>query len=101
MTDTLKNLAKGVLGSTSAPLYTVPANTIAIVKEIILANKTAGAVTATVTFDNIIIVPAKSIPANDALVIELHSIIEAGKVIAGSAGAGASIDYYISGIEVA
>jgi hypothetical protein len=35
------------------------------------------------------------------LVVELHSIVEGGVVIAGLAGTAAAIDAYISGIEVA
>lgn len=101
MADTLKQLYKGTLGTSSATLYTVPASTTAIIKEIVLANKTATDATATITFDGVNIVPAKKVPANDALVVELHSIMPTATIIAGLAGTASAIDIYVSGIEVA
>lgn len=100
MADTLKNLYKGTLGTSSTTLYTVPASTKTIVKEIVLCNKTASAATATVSFGGINVVAGKSIPANDSLIIEYHSIMEAGTIIAGFAGTASTIDIYISGVEV-
>jgi len=98
--DTLKTLYSGTLGTASASLYTVPASTTTIIKEIILCNKTSSAVTATITFDGINIVGGKSIAANDTLVIELHSILLAGKIIAGLSNTASAVDCFISGIEV-
>ena len=100
MVDTLKQLYKGTLGTGSATLYTVPTLTTAIIKEIVLANKTVTDVATTITFDGINIVAGKKVPANDSLVIELHSIIPASAIIAGLAGVATSIDVYVSGIEV-
>lgn len=100
MADTLKMLAKGTLGTVSATLYTAPASTKAIVKEIVLCNKTATDATATITFDGTNVVWTKTVPLKDSLVIPLTSIIEADKIIAGLAGTTTAIDYYISGIEV-
>lgn len=99
--DTLKNLYKGTLGTSSATLYTVPSNTKVIIKEIILCNKTATDATATITFDGCNIISSKTVPKNDSYVVEFHSILETGKIIAGLASAGTAIDVYISGIEVA
>jgi hypothetical protein len=101
MADTLKTLYKGTLGTGSATLYAVPASTTTIVKEIILCNKTASATTASIAFDGGNIVAAKSIPANETLVIELHSILETTKIITGMAGTASAIDVFVSGIEVA
>lgn len=100
MADTLKTLYSGTLGTASATLYTVPASTTAIIKEIVLCNKTASAATATITFDGINIVNGKSIASNDTLVIELHSILATTKILAGLAGTDAAIDCFVSGIEV-
>ena len=100
MADTLKNLYKGTLGTVSATLYTVPVATKTILKEIILCNKTAVDATATLTLDGATIVGGKTIPKNESYVIELHSIVEAGKILAGLSGTATSIDIYVSGIEV-
>lgn len=100
MTDTLKNLYNGTLGTASATLYTVPALTKTIVKEIVLCNKSATDATATITINGISIVGGKTIPKNETYVIELHSVIETGIIIAGLSGTASVIDTYISGIEV-
>ena len=100
MADTLKNLYNGTLANTSGTLYTVPASTKTILKEIVLCNKTATDATATITINGITIVGGKTVSANDSFVIEFHSIIEAGIIIAGLAGTASAIDCYISGIEV-
>lgn len=101
MADTLKNLYTGTLTDSSADLYTVPALTKTIITEVVLANKTAGAVSGSILIGTTNIVPAKSIPANDALVIKLYTVLEAAEVIKGLAGAATSIDCRISGVEVA
>lgn len=101
MADTLKNLYSGELGTVSATLYTVPVSTTTIVKEIILANKTATATTATIKFAGSNIIATKSIPSNDTLIVPLTSILIAGALIEGLAGTATAIDCYISGIEVA
>lgn len=101
MADTLKRLSNSTLGTSSGTLYTVPTLTKAIVKEIVLCNKTATDATATITFNGFTVVGAKTVPKNDTLVIELHTIMEAGTIIAGLAGTASAIDCYISGIEVA
>jgi hypothetical protein len=100
MADTLKRLTKGTLGTTSATLYTVPASTKTILKEIILCNKTATDATVTITIDGATIIGAKTVTKNDTYVIEFHSVIETGITITGLAGTTNAIDYYISGIEV-
>lgn len=100
MADTLKNLYKGTLASTSATLYTVPTSTKTILKEIVLCNKTATDATVTITIDSTNIICGKIIPKNDTYIVEFHSIIETGKIIAGLSGTASAIDIYISGIEV-
>ena len=100
MADTLKRLAGGTLTNTSATLYTAPASTTTIIKELVLCNKTAAAVTATIAFNSVNVVCGKSIAANDSLVIPFTSIVHATNAITGLAGSNSAIDYYISGIEV-
>lgn len=96
-----KSLFGGTLGTTSATLYTAPATPgYAIITEIILANKTATVATATITRNGINIVAAKSVPANDSLVIPLKTIVGAGEIVAGLSGTASAIDCTISGIEV-
>jgi hypothetical protein len=101
MAKTLKKLFNGTLTDSSGTKYTVPALTTTIVKEITLCNYSGAAVTVTVTFDGTKVVGGQSIPAGNTIVIELHSILEAGDIIAGLASANSSVDMMVSGIEVA
>lgn len=100
MADTYKNLYKGTLANTSGTLYTVPVSTQTLITEIVLCNKTTTDATATITIDGTNIICGKTIPKNETYVVELHSIIEASKIIAGLSGTASAIDIYISGIEV-
>lgn len=94
------SIYNGTLGTANATLATVPTAKTYIIKEITLANKTAAAATATIKFDGVNIVPAKSVGANDALVVDLSSVITATKLIEGLAGTASAIDVRISGLEV-
>ena len=100
MAETLKELFDGELTTTSTTLYTVAASATVIVTEIIVANKTATDTSATIRLGNSQVIPNKTIPANDALVVKLYSTLSAGKTITGSAGASSAIDCRISGVEI-
>lgn len=102
----MKNIviAKGTFGATNATLTTVAAGKKFIVKEIILANVTGGNATADLTFDGVRILKGKEVYANDNLFLSLSAVIDAAggaKTIQGQASAASTIDYYISGVEVA
>ena len=102
MADTYKKLASGTLGTESAPLYTAPVGGPAIVQSILLCNKTAGDLHVTLTAAAVNVVYQHVVPANDTLVLSgLGLILDAEAVIAGLAEAAASVDYYISGLEMA
>lgn len=100
MASTEVRIYRGTLGTSSTTLGTVPASKKWIITEIWLANKTGTATTATITLGGTTLVPAKQIPANDALPIPCKTLALASEVIAGFAGAGSAIDCVISGVEV-
>lgn len=102
MATVSKRLCKGVLGAANATLYTVPAATATYVKAITLCNKTASDVTATIKLASIEVVCTYTIFAYGTITIPfLDQIMEAAELIEGSASAADSINYYISGKEVA
>ena len=105
MSDTLKRLASGTLGSADTNKYSVPANTNTILKEIILANTLSTDQTVTVkindTLVDTVIISNKTIAANDTYVIELHTILPAGGILKGSCSTVNGVSFYASGIEVA
>ena len=87
-------------------LYTVPANTQVIVKEIILANTSAVPVPVTISAGSTTgvadrIVPASPVPANSTVVLSLSTVLNAGETITGGAATAAVVGAAISGVEVA
>ena len=102
MATTDKRLCSGTLDDESATLYTVPAATTTIVKAITLCNKTANEARVTIKFDGIEVFASHMIAGYDSITIPfLDQILEAGELIAGHASAVDSINYYISGKEIA
>jgi hypothetical protein len=101
MGSALKVLGSGSLTTSSATMATASNGVKTIVKEVVLANSnSASALNAIVTFNAVVVIPNKSIPLNDALVIKMSSILSSGNLIAGYASSGTNVSYYISGIEV-
>lgn len=95
------------LGTTISTIYTVPSATSTIVKQILIANVTSTAATATVHF-----VPSAgsasssnkifgeiTISANSTQVIDLSTILPTGATIQALAGAANSINIHASGVE--
>jgi hypothetical protein len=100
MATVSKVLARTTAATTSTTLYTTPAGTTTIVTNIVIANPTTAAVTATVTLDAVDLVPAVSIAANSLFAFDLKQVLPAADVIAGFASS-TSVTFHISGVEVA
>ena len=99
MAVTAKKLASGTFGTSSATLYTAPAATQGIVKNIKVCNKNASAAKyVTILFDGVEVVYQHSIAAKDTINIPCSDVIEATKLITGLAES-ADVTYYISGYE--
>jgi hypothetical protein len=100
MATTSKALARGAFGTSSATLYTVPSATTAVVTNIVIANTAGSAGTFTLSLDGVSMATTVSIPANSITTIDLKQVLSAADVIAGQASA-TSINYHISGVEIA
>lgn len=101
MLDTPQQMVRTTLGTTSATLGTVPTGTAWIVRNVVLANNTATAATATLTFAGSTIVPGVSVPANGVVTFDFAQVLPAGSVIAGLSGTASSVICHIAGIQVA
>lgn len=100
MATSTKALARTAAATTSTTLYTVPAGSSAVVTNIVIANPTTAAVTATVALDSISLVPAVSIAANSVFGFDLKQVLAATKTITGFASS-TSVTFHISGVEIA
>lgn len=107
MAADLSVVLEGTLATTSTALnsggsaYTVPASRKLIILEMSLVNKTATDATATITSSSgTTLFPGKTVPKNDGYLQTRQTQILAGKQVMGLSGTSASIDYYLSCLEV-
>ena len=108
MTTTVKQLGQSAMSATAnTTLYTTPASTKTIVKEILLCNTDSVARTVTIkagaspaTAVSATILSALSLAAGETKFISLSTVLETGHLITGSASTGAVVSCTISGVEV-
>jgi hypothetical protein len=100
MATTTKALYRGAAATSSTTLYTVPSATTAVITNIVVSNNSAAAVTATLTFDGVNVLPAVSIAANSVFSFDLKQVLAATKVIAGLSSV-TTTTFHISGVEIA
>lgn len=100
MATTSKALARGAFATSSATLYTVPAGTSTVVTNIVIANTAGTAGTFSLSLDGVSMATTVAVAANSITTIDVKQVLAATKVIAGLASA-TSINYHISGVEIA
>jgi hypothetical protein len=100
MATTTKALFRGAASTSSTTLYTVPSSTTAVVTNIVIANPTGSAVTASLLLDDIDLVGSVSVAANSSAFFDLKQVLATTKTIKGSASS-TSVDFHISGVEIA
>jgi hypothetical protein len=100
MATTSKVLFRGAASTSSTTLYTTPAATTAIVTDIVICNPTGSVATASLLLDDIDLIGGVSVAANSSTVIAIKQVLPTTKTIKGSASS-TSVDFHISGVEVA
>ena len=104
MAETYKKLAQGQLANSTGTLYTVPANTSALIGHIRLVNNTGASHTAKLyhdgTTDAQAILPTLTIEAGGWAEFSGGIVMEASDTISGVADAATSITYTIYGMEI-
>lgn len=103
-TEVFKKLALGLIPSTSAAVYTVPALTQAIIKHIIISNNTASSVTVTLwtgaeADDNIFLAPT-ALGAGERAEFDGSLVLEAGEVLRHKASTNNVINIRVDGLEL-
>jgi hypothetical protein len=92
--------AHEALPAAATTLYTVPAATTAIVKNVIISNKTATAATITASVSGITILGGVSVDANSTITLDLSTVIQTGEVVAAAGGTAGALSVYVSGVEI-
>ena len=104
MAETYKKLAQGQLANSTGTLYTVPANTSALIGHIRLVNNTGASHTAKLyhdgTTDAQAILPTLTIEAGGWAEFSGGLVMEASDTMSGVADAATSITYTIYGMEI-
>ena len=91
---------KNSVSDSADTLYTVPADTQALVKSIIFGNATGSDATITLACATIVILTAKNVPANDSITVEFpgHGLpLAATETIIATAGTASAINSIIYG----
>jgi hypothetical protein len=99
MATATKALVRAAAATSSATLYTVPADTTTVITNIAVTNTAGSAGTFTLTLDGVALHTATAIAANTTVYIDLKQVLAATKIIAGSASA-ITINFHISGVEI-
>jgi hypothetical protein len=105
MTVSIKSLADGQLANSKGTLYTTPASTRAIVKNIILVNTNTSTETVNLYFKKSggtsrrLIPKDTALPASNKLVMDDVITLEAAGIIEGDTTTGSKVDFVINGVE--
>jgi hypothetical protein len=100
MATTPKLMYRGAAALTDTTLYTVPADTTAIVTDIVVTNTDSTAATFTIKFDTVEVLSGATLAANSTATFELKQVLEAADVVSGLASA-TTVKFHISGVEIA
>lgn len=100
MTIRAKRLFKGNLGASIVTAYRVPVTTTAIIKNIIITNKTTTEAALTITISGIEIIYNYIVTPKDTITLDLSAVMNSTEEIILSTNMANSINIYISGVEV-
>lgn len=100
MATTTKVLARTAAATSSTTLYTTPAGTTAVITNIAICNPTSISVTASILLNDIDLLGNVSVAANSTTFVDLKQVLPATQTIKGSASS-TSVDFHISGVEIA
>jgi hypothetical protein len=99
MATTLKALARGSFGTSSATLYTVPSSTTTVLSNVSICNTTDASINFFILLDGVELFSTTSIAAYTTVVIDIKQALAAAKIIAGYASA-SGVRYHLSGAEI-
>ena len=101
MIATPKTLFRGAATTTvGTTLYTVPADTTAVVTSVVVTNTSAASGTFTLGFAGTNFATTVTVGSLDSTVIDLRQVLNATETITGGASA-TTINFHISGVETA
>jgi hypothetical protein len=91
---------RGAAATTSTTIYTVPANTVSILTDIVVASADTQQQTVTIAVDGVVLIPTVPIPSNGVVNFQFRTVIGAGKTITALAGS-TNVTLHVSGVQSA
>jgi hypothetical protein len=99
MATITKALVRTAAATSSATLYTVPADTTAVITNILVTNTAGSSATFTLLLDDVSIATTVTVGAYDSTIIDLKQVLATAKTIKGLASA-TTVNFHISGVEI-
>jgi hypothetical protein len=100
MPNVSKTLFRGAATTTvGTTLYTVPANTTAVVTSIVITNTASASGTFTMAFGGTNFATTVTVGALDSTIIDIKQVLTAAQTITGGASA-TTINFHIGGVEI-
>jgi predicted RNA-binding protein len=99
MATTATALYRGAAATSLTTLYTVPADTTAVVNTIVVVNSDSSSATYDLYLDGVVLANDVIVPENDSAILEIKQVLGTTKNIQGSASA-TTVAFHISGIEI-
>lgn len=100
MATTTKVLSRTAASTSTTTLYTTPSSTTTVITNIVICNPTGSATTASVLLNDIDLLGSVSIAANSSAFFDLKQVLATTQTIKASASS-TSVDFHISGVEIA
>lgn len=94
-----KVFSRTAAATSNTTLYTTPAGSTAVVTNIVIANNTTSAASATINLNSIAILPSVTVNSYSTLSFDLKQVLPASQILSGSATT-TGVNFHISGVEI-
>ena len=99
MANTFTVLFRGAASTDSTTLYTVPADTKALVTSFVVTNTSMVDAKYTITMNGVDVAKDTTVAGSDSIIIEFKQLLDAGQVLAASA-ASTDVNFSVTGLEI-
>ena len=99
MANTFTVLFRGAASTDSTTLYTVPADTKALVTSFVVTNTGTVDAKYTITMNGVEVAKDTTVAGSDSIIIEFKQLLDAGQVLAASAES-TDVNFSVTGLEI-
>ena len=99
MANIFKVLSRAAATTSASTVYTVPSATTALINNLVITNTAGSSATYTISLNDVALASGASVPANDAVILDIRQVLSASETIKTFASA-TTVNFHISGIEI-